>query len=186
MIKQSIILERIQKNDRRLKNDMADHYSQPGGFVGRSLCYAVLYDGKYYGSIVGGSATLHLPNRNAWHMLNGECSLDEIIGNVFFHVEGPYPVRNFTQKVLKNYRIRSSVDWFVKYGNIAKYHETLVELPRTGETYKRDGWFCIGKTKGFTCKRVAGNGTDSWGGARVWDRENLRPKLYFVRDGSYA
>jgi len=45
----------------------------------------------------------------------------------------------------------------------------------------RDGWEMVGQTKGFTCKRVAGIGTDSWGGKRVWDTENLRPKLVFIK-----
>ena len=36
----------------------------------------------------------------------------------------------------------------------------------------------IGVTKGFTCKRVKGTGTDSWSGKRVWNTnpDELRPK----------
>lgn len=59
--------------------------------------------------------------------------------------------------------------------------ESLVELPRTGECYKRDGWTLVGQTIGYTCKRVAGKGTDNWSGKRVWDTKNLRPKLVFCR-----
>jgi hypothetical protein len=47
---------------------------------------------------------------------------------------------------------------------------------------KKDGWRLVGQTKGYTCKRIAGNSTDSWTGKRVWDTKNLRPKLVFVFD----
>ena len=60
--------------------------------------------------------------------------------------------------------------------------ETLVELPRTGTLYACDGWAEVGMTKGYTCKRVAGKGTDAWTGKRVWDTKNLRPKRVFVRE----
>jgi len=32
---------------------MSVHYSKPGGFVGRNICYAITYAGVYYGAIVG-------------------------------------------------------------------------------------------------------------------------------------
>lgn len=59
-----IILEPIKRTDKRLLANMAIHYSKPNGFVGRNICYAVMYKGIYYGGIVGGSATLHLAGRN--------------------------------------------------------------------------------------------------------------------------
>jgi hypothetical protein len=43
-------------------------------------------------------------------------------------------------------------------------------------------WTCVGMTKGYTCKRIGGQGTDSWTGQRIWDTKNLRPKLVFVRE----
>lgn len=177
-----IYLERIGKNDPRLRAMMRDHYSQPGGFVGRSLCYAVMYEGHCYGAIVGGSTPKHLIGRAAFTMIHGmELHLNEIVNNLFYHVNGPYPVRNFTVKVLREYRAQVQIDWFLKYGDRVRLHESLVELPRSGETYRRDGWLRIGLTKGFTCKRIGGVSTDSWGGKRVWDRKNLRPKHVFVR-----
>lgn len=175
-------LEKIGKCDPRLLENAKDHYSQPKGFVGRSLCYAVIFDDKFYGTIVAGSSTKHLPNRSGFV---GETPLNNIVNNTFFHIEGPYPIRNFAQKVLKHFRIVSQIDWFVKYGDEVKFFESLVEFPRTGEVYKRDGWKAIGLTKGYTCKRVAGKGTDSWGGKRVWDRANLRPKFVFLRVANY-
>lgn len=33
----------------------------------------------------------------------------------------------------------------------------------------------------YTSDGTGGVGTDSWTGKRVWDTENLRPKLVFVR-----
>ena len=60
----SLCLEPIKRTDPRILANMAVHYSQPRGFVGRNICYAVVNDGLYYGSIVGGSATLHLPGRD--------------------------------------------------------------------------------------------------------------------------
>ena len=60
--------------------------------------------------------------------------------------------------------------------------ESLIEPPRTAELYKKDNWIYTGITKGFTCKRIAGKekGVFKYG-KRVWDYENLRPKLVYVR-----
>lgn len=69
------------KSDKRIKILMKYHYSKPKGFVGRSICYAIYYDDVYYGHIVGGSATLHLPNRNKYVSEN---NLNLIVNNVFF------------------------------------------------------------------------------------------------------
>ena len=85
------------------------------------------------------------------------------------------------QLVLKRFRERVSEDWKTKYGDLVLGFETLVELPRTGEVYKRDGWTEVGLTKGYTCKRTKGKGTDSWSGKRVWDTINLRPKRVFCK-----
>lgn len=156
---------------------MAIHYSKPKGFVGRSICYAITVDGICYGTIAGGSATRHLPNREIIVGLNNG------VNNIFFHIEkvnGSYPMRNFAQKVLCEYRSTIERDWLEKYGDAVSWHETLVELPRSGSCYLRDGWDVVGQTKGFTCKRVAGVSTDGWSGRRVWDYKNLRPKLVLV------
>src|SRR6185436_10105929 len=104
--------------------------------------------------------------------------------NTFFHVEkveGGYPQRNFTTAVVKAWRERVVIDWLLKYGDAVTLFETLVEMPRTGELYRRDGWQEVALTKGFTCKRPAGKGTDSWTGRREWDTVNLRPKRVFCR-----
>jgi len=161
---------------------MTIHYSQPKGFVGRQLIYKVYCESVCYGAIVGGSATKHLPGR--FEYLGSKIHLNNIVNNTFFHIEkqeDKYPVRNFAQKVVKLWREKVSIDWRLKYSDDVIAFETLVELPRTGELYRRDGWIETGITKGFTCKRVAGISTDSWGGMRVWDKVNLRPKKVFVR-----
>jgi len=158
--------------------NMAIHYSQPRGFVGRNICYLVMYGDVCYGSIAGGSATRFLPGRGEIGELNNG------VNNIFYHIERPqngYPLRNFTSAVLRLYRETVERDWLLKYGDTVSWHETLVELPRSGDCYKRDEWRLVGQTKGFTCKRVAGKGTDSWSGKRVWDTTNLRPKLVFLR-----
>lgn len=175
-------LERIKRSDSRLMKDMANHYSNPKGFVGRSICYAVVHEGHYFGGIVAGSSTLHLDGRDAFFGLTCDikkAKLRRIINNIFYHVEGPYPFRNFTVAVLSEFRAQAKCDWAVKYGDNVIGFESLVELPRSGEIYKRDGWCEVGLTKGYTCKRVAGKGTDSWTGKRVWDVDNLRPKRVF-------
>lgn len=178
-----IKLEKIKRTDPRLLANMAVHYSQPKGFVGRNICYAITYDGVYYGSIVGGSATLHLPNRNEYFGIN-KSQLNTVINNIFFHVEkvnGRYPIRCFTEKILSVFCETIVRDWKDKYGDDVIGFESLVELPRTGECYLRSDWEMIGQTIGYTCKRTAGKGTDSWSGKRVWDTKNLRPKLVFVK-----
>ncbi len=172
-----------KRTDPRLLECMAYHYSQPKGFVGRNICYAVLYDGLYYGHIVGGSATRFLPGRNEFFGVTLK-EINHVVNNIFFHVEkvnGKYPVRNFCQLVLSRWRFLCANDWFTKYGDVVIGFESLVELPRTGDVYIRDGWRNVGTTKGYTCKRVSGNGTDNWTGKRVWDVANLRPKYVFVK-----
>jgi hypothetical protein len=180
-------LIKIKRTDPRLLDNMFWHYSQPDGFVGRNICYAITHDGRYYGGIVGGSSTLHLVGRDAFFDINQEnkrTALRGIINNIFYHIEpinGKYPYRNFTISVVREFRIKVAADWTAKYGDQVLGFESLVELPRTGEIYKRDGWTEVGITKGQTCKRVAGKGTDSWSGKRVWDVNNLRPKRVFCR-----
>lgn len=186
----SLRLEPIKRTDPRILADMAVHYSNPKGFVGRNICYAIMHDGVYYGSVVGGSATLHLVGRDEFFNISKEKkkqALRSIVNNIFFHIEnkhGRYPIRNMVPKVLGLFRKQITVDWQEKYGDPVKGFESLVELPRTGEAYKRDGWEEVGVTIGFTCKRISGKGkhrTDSWTGQRVWDTKNKRPKRVFVR-----
>lgn len=182
------VLRRIKRTEPLLLTNMARHYSAPKGFVGRNICYEVSYDGRVYGHVVGGSATMHLVGRDDFFGLSPETKIPAllcIINNIFYHIEpcaeNGYPKRNFTALVLKTFRATIARDWFSKYGNPVIGFETLVELPRTGETYKRDGWTEVGITQGQTCKRTAGKGTDSWSGKRVWDTENLRPKRIFCK-----
>lgn len=110
--------------------------------------------------------------------------MNTIVNNTFYHVErinGEYPTRWFTAKVLAAFRARVVTDWKARYGDDVIGFESLVELPRTGDCYRKDGWTLVGQTIGYTCKRTAGKGTDGWSGKRVWDTENLRPKHVFVR-----
>lgn len=159
------------------------HYSQPEGFVGRNICYAILHGGQYYGHIVAGSATKFLPGRNEYFDINIS-QLNNVVNNIFFNVskvDGRYPIRNFTTWILQQFRKEVSVDWKEKYYDKVIGFETLIELPRKGECYQRDHWVPISVTDGYTCKREGGTGTDSWSGKRVWDRVNLKPKLVLCR-----
>lgn len=180
-------LEKIKRSDSRILENMAIHYSRPKGFVGRNICYAIMFGDVYYGAIVGGSSTLHLAGRDEFFGLtkeNKKVALKQIVNNIFYHIEkkdGKYPIRNMVPTVLQMFREQIQADWETKYGDPVIGFESLVELPRTGEVYRRDGWIEVGTTKGQTCKRVAGKGTDSWGGKRIWDKKNLRPKRVFVR-----
>lgn len=161
---------------------MEVHYSQPKGFVGRNICYEVRWDGVTYGYIVGGSACLHLPGRNEFFGIK-QGQLNSVVNNLFYHVEkvnDRYPCRNFTIQVLVKFMDVCARDWQVKYGDHVIGFETLVELPRTGELYAKAGWLLLGETKGYTVKRVAGQGTDSWTGQRIWNTKDLRPKLVFA------
>jgi len=183
-------LVRIKRSDPRILSDMAVHYSHPKGFVGRNICYAIMVGAIYYGAIVGGSSTLHLVGRDKFFGItteNKKEKLVQIVNNIFYHIEkknGRYPIRNMVPAVLRAFRERISLDWKEKYGDTVVGFESLIELPRTGEAYRRDGWIEVGVTKGQTCKRIAGKGTDSWSGKRVWDTKNLRPKRVFVRSAN--
>lgn len=155
------------------------HYSQPKGFVGRNICYACFYSKVYYGHIVAGSATRYLPGRNEYLGISIK-QLDNVVNNVFFNVSpvnGQYPVRNFTSGIVKLFVKQAARDWKTKYGDDCIGFETLIQKPRTGELYLRAGWEVVGETKGYTCKRIQGRGTDRWTGKRVWNIEDLKPKL---------
>ena len=190
--KSHLRLERISRTDSRILANMAVHYSKPKGFVGRNICYAIMFADKYYGAIVGGSATLNLPGRDECFNLPPRSkkkartkTLNQIVNNIFYHIEkvdGKYPIRNMVPAVLRLFREQVSKDWEERYGDKVIGFESLVELPRTGEAYIRDGWAEIGLTKGFTCKRVGDGGhkTELFGGKRVWDYDNLRPKRVFA------
>ena len=175
-----LVLSLTKRTDERLLERMKVHYSQPKGFVGRSLCFAIKYNDQYYGHIIAGSATRFLPGRNEFLNVTKD-DLNGVINNIFYNispVNGKYPTRNFTTKVLKGFMKASQIFWFEKYRDKVVGFETLVEKPRTGELYRRAGWTEVGETIGYTCKRVAGKGTDSWSGKRMWntDKNSLRPK----------
>ena len=175
-------LRRSTKGDPDVRAWMAVHYSAPKGFVGRQLVYKVFHEDVCYGAIVAGSATRFLPGRAEF--FGKQPPLNNLVNNTFFHVEkqnGEYPIRNFTTAAIRLWRETVRCDWPMTYGDEVLGWETLVELPRSGECYRRDGWAQTGVTKGFTCKRTAGRGTDSWSGKRVWDMTNLRPKAVFLR-----
>lgn len=173
-----LVLELTKRTHPELLTRMGVHYSHPKGFVGRSLCYAIFWDREYLGHIVGGSATRHLPGRNEFLSISIN-ELNRVINNIFYNISPPetgYPCRNFTSFVVKRWQKQVERDWVLKYGDEVVGFETLVEKPRKGTLYKRAGWKVVGETKGYTCKRVGGKGTDGWGGKRVWNTEKLRPK----------
>jgi hypothetical protein len=134
---------------------------------------------------------MHLAGRDSFFGLTKQSKkteIQKIANNVFFHVErvaGKYP-RNFTAKVLALFRERVTVEWELKYGVPLIGFETLVEPSRTGEVYLRDGWEQVGVTKGRTCKRIAGKGTDTWTGKREWNTRDLRPKLVLCRKAAHG
>lgn len=174
-----IILQITKRTDRRLLHRMKNHYSKPQGFVGRVICYSIECFGEYFGHIIAGSATRFLLNRNEFFGIELK-TLNLVANNIFFNCEpvsDKYPLRNFTTTEVVKFLNQIRVDWFTKYSDVLLGVETLVELPRTGELYKRSGFKELGVTKGFTCKRTSGIGTDSYGGKRVWNTENLKPKI---------
>ncbi len=177
-------LEITKRTDSRLTELMRVHYSHPEGFVGRNICYAIYYADSYLGHIVAGSATRHLPGRRDF--FGGEIPLNNLVNNIFYHLAKPsegYPTRNVCSRTLSLFRDTVCFDWQAKYSDDVLGFESLIELPRTGECYLRDGWTVVGRTKGYQCKRVSGESTDSWTGRRVWitDIDKLRPKLVLCR-----
>src|SRR5574343_1300963 len=105
-----IRLEITKRTDKRLLERMEYHYSKPKGFVGRNICYSVLFDDAYYGHIVAGSATRFLPGRNEFFDMGLE-NLNNVINNIFFNVakvDQKYPIRNFTSEVVKTFCVISS------------------------------------------------------------------------------
>ena len=174
-----LVIQKITKADQGLQAAMRVHYSKPKGFVGRQLFYKIIYNNMAYGYIAFGSATKHLPGRILQHSLN--CGMN----NIFYHIEkvdGKYPIRNFTTQCLLLAETIAVRDYKERYGDAVLWIETLVELPRTGDLYKKAGYKLVGETKGYTCKRVSGDSTDNWTGRRVWDTTNLRPKHVFIKE----
>ncbi len=100
-------LVKVTKSNPILVKHMENNYTQPRGFVGRSIAYLVFYNNDCYGSIVAGSAIMHLKGRDKFFNLNKEnkiTTIQCIINNVFFHIEpinSVYPIRNFAAKVLR-------------------------------------------------------------------------------------
>lgn len=180
-----IRLEVTKRTDPRLLERMKIHYSNPRGFVGRNICYAIYFNDTYHGHIVGGSSTRFLPGRNEYFNITID-NLNNIVNNVFYNiskVDGKYPTRNFTSKVLDKFCNTIIEDWYNKYNDKVIGFETLIQKPRTGELYRRAGWELVGETIGYTCKRVGGKGTDNWTGKRQWntDKESLKPKLVLCK-----
>jgi hypothetical protein len=178
-------LEITKRTDSRLLKRMENHYSQPKGFVGRNICYAIYYNEIYYGHIVWGSATKHLPGRHTY-LNTSEKELNSIANNLFYNiskVDDKYPKRNFTSFVLNESIKQLQKDWYLKYKCKVVGLETLVEKPRTGELYLKSGFEIVGETKGFTCKRVRGYSSEKWGGKRVWNKDpnTLRPKIVLCK-----
>jgi hypothetical protein len=170
---------------------MAAHYTNPRQFVGRYLAYAIYCDGWYWGHIVAGNCFYGLPGRNAWFGID-KTSLNHIVNNRFFHIERDglhgatrYPLRNFAQAVLKAWREAVIRDWPAKYGGDSVLgFEALVEPPRTGDVYLRDGWTLLPKTtKGYKWERTTINdGGDRWiSKLRRVETDILRPKLILLR-----
>lgn len=174
-----------KRTDPDLLQRMINHYSHPKGFVGRNICYSIYYNNEYYGHIVGGSSTLFLPGRNEYFGITKSPEfLNKIVNNIFFNVSkihDKYPERNFTTKCLKVFMEKIRTDWENKYKDKVIGFESLVEKPRTGDLYLKAGWKLVGETIGYTCKRIAGEGTDKWTGKRIWNtsKQNLKPKLVF-------
>lgn len=179
-----VVLTVTQRTDNRLLSRMENHYSKPKGFVGRNICISIEFGEDYFGHIVFGSATKHLAGR---HEYLGTCKedLNNIVNNLFYNVSyhSKYPIRNFTTHVLLQSMLFVKTLWERKYGDPVRGFETLVEPPRTGDLYLKAGFVVVGKTKGYTCKRVAGDSVDSWGGRRVWntDESSLRPKIVLCK-----
>ena len=174
-----------KRTDERLLQRMENHYSKPKGFVGRNICYAVEVGEDYFGHIVAGSATRFLPGLHEY-LGTAPGQLNNIVNNIFFNVspvDEKYPLRNFTTKVVSEFVKTVVVDWQDKYGDAVIGFETLVEIPREGILYKKAGWKTVGVTKGYTCKRCAGKGSDDWSGKRVWDTTNLKPKKVLCLKG---
>jgi hypothetical protein len=162
----------VSSSDAGLREAMRSHYSKPRGFVGRRIIYEVRVDGTLYGYTSSNSATMNLPGRSRVFFA-AQRYLNRIVNNGFFHVyrvDDQYPFRNFVDAVVEHWEKVSPLGWKDRYGDDVVGFETLVQIPRTGECYRRAGWRKVGLTKGHTCRRVAGKSTDSWSGRRVWSR----------------
>jgi len=162
-------------SDTLLVRMMKDHYSKPRGFMMRTLVYEVSVADNVYGYIVAGRATRNLPQRDEYLGISSKEDLDNIVNNVFYHIEkvdGRYPMHDFTTKVLIKWMDRVKIDWFERYGDPVLGFETLIEPPRTGDLYIKAGWVTAEEmTKGYTCK------TDH--GKKVWAEGTQKYVLYF-------
>lgn len=175
-----IRLELASKSDPDIQRYMSIHYSHPKGFVGRQIIYRIWVDDVPCGAIAGGSATQHLPNRDEF--FGDAFQLQRVINNTFYHLENTTADKNVGTKVLKLWRRQIVKDWQAIYQSPVIGFETLVELPRSGALYKADNWTLVGTTKGYTCKRVGGvSASERFGGVRVWNYDDLKPKLVFCK-----
>lgn len=185
----------VRKTDTELVALRQRHYTGyagSGGVVGRALCYLIETGPpwKVWGGIIAGSACLHLPGRDEFFGLGARRARDGapltgIVNNVFFRLERDagerYPLRNFGPRIIEAWRNAVARDWLRKYGDPVVGFETLVEPPRTGEVYIRDGWKYVGTTQGYTCKRGEGHAGEGFTVRRTWNTSELHPKLVFCR-----
>lgn len=144
-----IELERVKQNNIFARYYISNHYTKPRGFIGRNITYLIIVDDDVCGVIVGGSTSLHLPNRFSFF---GECNIQDIINNRLFRLEKNVP--NLGTQVLKLWRNKVVLDWYSKYNSKCIGFETLVKPPLTGSVYKADNWFFGGMTKGYTAKAI--------------------------------
>jgi hypothetical protein len=162
-----IELVKVKQNHPQAREYITNHYIHPRGFIGRNVTYLIVVDGETCGVIVGGSTSLHLPNRKEFF---GECNIQDIINNRLFRLEKNIP--NLGTQVLKLWRKQVVIDWKIKYNSDAIGFETLVRPPLNGAVYRADNWILGGMTKGYTCK-VPHHRT------RVWYK--TEPRLVFYK-----
>lgn len=153
-------LERVSPSARAYAAFWARHYPGSKGAIGRQLHYLVWLDGRLLGIIAAGEAMFRCAPRDralGLKLGDGEPPPGGLVACSAFRVEdAPHGVPS---QVLALWRARAAADWCSAYGSAVRWWETLVEPPRIGTCFVRDGWRRLARrTAGVGARRPDGHG----------------------------
>jgi hypothetical protein len=153
-------LERVSPSTRAYAAFWARHYPGSKGAIGRQLHYLVWLDGQMLGIIAAGEAMFRCAPRDralGLELAAGTPPPGWLVACSAFRVEdAPYGVPS---QVLALWRAAVRADWARLYGHEVRWFETLVEPPRIGTCFVRDGWRRLARrTAGLGARRPDGHG----------------------------
>lgn len=157
-----IDLERVSPTTASYAAFWARHYPGSKGAIGRQLHYLVWlgYSPRLAGIIAAGEPMFRCAPRDrhlGLELAPGAPPPPWLVSCVAFRLEDAPP--GWASEVLSVWRARVRCDWLTQYGVQVRWYETLVEPPRIGTCFVRDGWKRLARrTAGRGARRPDGHG----------------------------